>query len=84
MLLVYLPAVFAAAQNPPETGDPYGSRGHPKSPDGKYEWAIRTNHPIRYELIDTSKRKTLATVKSYYPDVDSANIQYAKAAKARA
>jgi hypothetical protein len=79
MLIPCLLAVSAAAQNPPETGDPYVLRGNPKSPDGKYAWAVRTNQPIRYELIDTSNAKAMATVMAYYPDVDTANIQYAKA-----
>ena len=79
MLTIFLLAVSAQAQNPPETGDPYVSRGNPKSPNGKYEWAVRTNYPIRYELIETSSGKTLATVRAYYPDVDCANVQYAKA-----
>jgi hypothetical protein len=79
MLILCLLAISAAAQNPPEKGDPYVPRGNPQSPNGKYEWAVRTNNPIRYELIDTSNGNAIATVKAYYPDVDSANIRYAKA-----
>ena len=72
-------AVTAIAQNPPATGDPYTSRGNPKSPDGKYEWVIRTTSPLRYELLSVLDGKVLATVNAYYPDASSANIQYAKA-----
>jgi hypothetical protein len=79
MLMISLLAVSAAAQNPPESGNPYNSRGNPKSPNGKYEWIVRTDYPIRYELIDISSGKTIAVVKAYYPDVDGANIQFAKA-----
>jgi hypothetical protein len=79
MLAIFLLAVSASAQNPPKTGDPYVSRGNPKSPNGKYEWAVRTNNPIRYELIETSRGTTLATVNAYDADVNSANVQYAKA-----
>src|SRR6516164_8583364 len=39
------------AQNPPLTGDPYTPRGRARSPDGRYEWRIRTVPTIRYELI---------------------------------
>ena len=79
MLLTSLLAVSAAAQNPPDRGDPYVLRGNPKSPDGKYEWAVRTNNPIRYELINVPDGKEVVTVNAYYPDVNSSNIQYAKA-----
>lgn len=72
-------AVTAMAQNPPATGDPYTSRGNPKSPDGKYQWVIRTTSPLRYELMSVLDGKVLATVNAYYPDASSANIQYAKA-----
>ena len=79
MLITSLLAVSAAAQNPPDRGDPYVLRGNPKSPDGKYEWAVRTNNPIRYELINVPDGKEVVTVNAYYPDVNSSNIQYAKA-----
>jgi hypothetical protein len=79
MFLLCLLAVSAVAQNPPEVGNPYASRGDPISPNGKYEWVVRTAYPIRYELIDRSSGKTIVIVKAYYPDVDSANIQFAKA-----
>ena len=72
-------AVTAMAQNPPATGDPYTSRGNPKSPDGKYEWVVRTTNPLRYELRSVLDGKVLATVNAYYPDANSTNIQYAKA-----
>jgi hypothetical protein len=72
-------AVTAMAQNPPASGNPYTSRGNPKSPDGKYEWVVRTTNPLRYELMSVLDGKVLATVNAYYPDASSANIQYAKA-----
>jgi hypothetical protein len=72
-------AVTAMAQNPPATGDPYTSRGNPKSPDGKYEWVVRTTNPLRYELISVLDGKALTTVNAYYSHAESTNIQYAKA-----
>jgi hypothetical protein len=78
-LIPCLLAVSAAAQNPPETGDPYVLRGNPKSPDGKYEWAVRTTNPIRYELVNLPDGKEVVTVNAYNPGVNSSNIQYAKA-----
>jgi hypothetical protein len=78
-LVLGLLAVTAMAQNPPATGNPYTSRGNPKSPDGKYEWVVRTTSPLRYELMSVLDGKVLATVNAYYPDASSANIQYAKA-----
>src|ERR1700722_3788082 len=77
--ILALLAVTAMAQNPPATGDPYTSRGNPKSPDGKYEWVVRTTSPLRYELMSVFDGKVLATVNSYYPDANSTNIRYAKA-----
>jgi hypothetical protein len=79
MLMVCLLAVSAPAQNPPESGNPYISRGNPKSPNGKYEWIVRTDYPIRYALIDIASGKTIASVKAYYPDVYGLNIQFAQA-----
>jgi hypothetical protein len=52
LALCLLTGAAATAQNPSTTGDPYVSRGNPKSPNGKYEWAVRTTNPIRYELIN--------------------------------
>jgi hypothetical protein len=79
MLFVALLMANAFAQNPPATGDPYAPRGNPRSPDGKYEWTVRTTNPIRYELVDLSDGKVLVTVGAYYSDVNSSNIRYAKA-----
>ena len=79
IIILWLLAVSSGAQNPPEKGDPYVLRGHPISPNGRYEWCVRTNYPIRYELIETSDGKMLATVKAYYPDVENSNAQYAHA-----
>ena len=79
MLMLCLTTAAATAQNPPDKGDPYASRGNPKSPDGKYEWTVRTANPIRYELVNASDGKEAVTVNAYNPDVNSSNIQYAKA-----
>lgn len=79
MVILWLIAAAAMAQNPPENGDPYVSRGNPTSPNGKYTWIVRTDIPIRYELVDTSDGKALAVVKASYPENDMLNIQYAKA-----
>src|ERR1700730_11378359 len=78
-LIPCLLAVSVTAQNPPETGDPYVLRGNPKSPNGRYEWAVRTNDSIRYELIDVPDGKEVVTVNAYNPDVNSSNLKYAKA-----
>lgn len=78
-LMLGLLAAAAIAQNPPTTGDPYASRGNWKSPDGKYEWVVRTTNPLRYELINLPDGKVLATVNAYYPEANETNIQYAKA-----
>ena len=78
-LMLGLLAVTAIAQNPPTTGDPYASRGNPKSPNGKYEWVVRTTNPLRYELMNVPDGKVLATVNAYYPDANQTNIQYARA-----
>jgi hypothetical protein len=79
MLTLYLLTATLTAQNPPMAGDPYASRGNPKSPDGKYEWTVRTTNPIRYELVDVLNGKPVVTVNAYYPEVNSSNIRYAKA-----
>jgi hypothetical protein len=70
-------AVFG--QNPPLAGDPYAPRGKSKSPDGNYEWIVRANPTIRYELINISTKNAIATVSSYYPNPDGMNIRYANA-----
>ena len=67
------------AQNPPLTGDPYTPRGRARSPDGRYEWRIRTVPTIRYELIHIATGNAIATVNAYYPDPDEMNIRYAQA-----
>jgi hypothetical protein len=79
LFVFLLLAATAVAQNPPTTGDPYASRGNPKSPDGNYEWVVRTTNPLRYELMNVLDAKVLATVNAYYPDANTTNIQYAKA-----
>jgi hypothetical protein len=79
MLMLCLTTAAATAQNPPDKGDPYASRGNPKSLDGKYEWTVRTTNPIRYELVNVPDGKEAVTVHAYNPDVNSSNIQYAKA-----
>ena len=79
MLILCLVAAVATAQNPPENGDAYVSRGNPTSPNRKYTWIVRTDSPILYELVDTFNGKTLAVVKAFYAEIDALNIQYAKA-----
>src|SRR6202162_5297103 len=79
MLTLHLLTATLTAQNPPMTGDPYASRGNPKSPDGKYEWIIKTTNPIRYQLGNLPAGKTVASVNAYYPEANSSNIHYAKA-----
>jgi hypothetical protein len=79
ILMLCLLTGAAAAQNPPITGDPYASRGNPKSPNGNYEWTVRTTNPLRYELVNLLEGKALVTVNTYYPEANSSNIHYAKA-----
>jgi len=79
ILTLSLLTIAAIGQNPPPTADPYAPRGNPKSPDGGYQWMVRTSNPIGYELLDLHNGKALMTVNAYYPDVNGANLQYAKA-----
>jgi hypothetical protein len=79
LMLCLLTDAAATAQNPRMTGDPYVSRGNPKSPNGKYEWAVKTTNPIRYELVKKPEGREVVTVKASYPEANSSNIQYAKA-----
>jgi hypothetical protein len=67
------------AQNPPNSGDPYKPRGESKSPDGTYTWTVRTDAPIRYELVELASRRPVVTVDSYFPEADPENILYANA-----
>jgi hypothetical protein len=79
MFILLLLSAIALAQNPPNTGDPYVSRGNPKSPDGSLEWTVRTTNPIHYELVNLPEGKALAAVNAYYPEANRSNIRYAKA-----
>jgi hypothetical protein len=79
MFILFLVSAIATAQNPPNTGDPYVSRGNPKSPDGTLEWTVGTTSPIHYELVHLPEGKVLATVNAYYPEANRSNIRYAKA-----
>jgi hypothetical protein len=79
IFILALSAVFATAQNPPMTSDPYAPRGNPKSPDGKYEWIVETTNPIRYKLVAVVDEKELVTVNAYYPEANGSDIRYAKA-----
>jgi hypothetical protein len=79
LLTLFLLTATATAQNPPMTGDPYASRGNPKSPDGKYELIVQTANPIRYILMNVPEGKELLTINAYYPEANSSNILYAKA-----
>jgi hypothetical protein len=77
-LFSLLTMAIAPAQNPPVTGDPYGSRGNPISPDGKYKWIVRTTDSIHYELVELSSGRVIVTVSAYYSDTNNSNIRYAK------
>jgi hypothetical protein len=79
IIVLHFVAAAAFGQNPPLTGDPYAPRGKSKSPDGNYEWVVRTNPTIRYELIDIGTKNAIATISSYYPNPDGMNIRYANA-----
>src|SRR5690348_15560710 len=83
LLHAFLLALIAAGtlfgQNPPLTGDPYASRGNPRSPDGKYVWLIKNSPSIAYVLEQNSSSKVLAEVPAYYPQPDPDNLKYAKA-----
>ncbi len=76
-IIIPLIASTLFGQNPPLTGNPYAPRGKSKSPDGVYEWVVRTDPAIRYELIHIGTRTPVATVSSYYPAPDPMNIRYA-------
>jgi len=78
MFTLCLWTAAATAQNPPMTGDPYASRGNPKSPDGKYEWITKATNPVRYELVNLPGGKAVVSVNAYYPEANSSNIHYAK------
>jgi hypothetical protein len=79
MFTLCLWTAATSAQNPPMTGDPYASRGNPKSPDGEYEWIVKATNPIRYQLVDLAAGKTIVSVNAYYPEANRSNIHYAKA-----
>jgi hypothetical protein len=79
MLALYLSIAIVTAQNPPTIGDPYAARGDWKSPDGKYEWIVRTTSPVSYDLVNVATRQKLVTLNAYYPEANNSNIRYAKA-----
>src|SRR6478609_8798611 len=79
ILTLSLLTIAATAQNPLRTAGPYGPRGNPKSPDGSYQWMVRTSNPVRYELLNLQNGKALMTVNAYYPGANGANLRYAKA-----
>jgi hypothetical protein len=70
-------AVFG--QNLALTGEPFAPRGKSKSPDGNYEWIVKTLPAVRYELINLGTKNAIATVSSYYPDPDETSMRYANA-----
>jgi hypothetical protein len=78
-LVSYFISTPMFAQNPPNSSDPYKPRGESKSPDGTYTWTVRTDAPIRYELVELATRRPVVTVDSYFPEADPANILYANA-----
>jgi hypothetical protein len=79
ILAFYLLTAVVTAQNPPTIGDPYPARGNPKSPDGKYEWIVRTTSPVGYDLLNVATGKKLVTLNAYYPEANDSSIRYAKA-----
>jgi hypothetical protein len=78
-IALHFVAATVFGQNPPLTGDPYAPRGKSKSPDGNYEWIVKTNPTIRYELINIATGNAIAIVNSYYPDPDETSMRYANA-----
>ena len=79
MLAFYLSTAVVTAQNPTTVGDPYAARGNPKSPDGKYEWIVRTTSPLGYDLLNVVTGQKLVALNAYYPEANDSNIRYAKA-----
>jgi hypothetical protein len=79
MLAFYLSTAVVKVQNPTTVGDPYAARGNPKSPDGKYEWIVRTTSPLGYDLLNLVTGQKLVALNAYYPEANDSNIRYAKA-----
>jgi hypothetical protein len=79
LLVILITAETVIGQNPPLAGDPYASRGNPRSPDGKYVWVIKNSPLIEYILEQNSSGKVLAKVPAYFPQPDPDNLKYAKA-----
>jgi hypothetical protein len=79
MLAFYLSTAVVKVQNPTTVGDPYAARGNPKSPDGKYEWIVRTTSPLGYDLLNVVTGQKLVALNAYYPEANDSNIRYAKA-----
>lgn len=79
VVLTWLTASAVMAQNPPLAGDPYVPRGKPTSPGGEYEWRVDSDARISYRLINVETGKELASVNAYYPEMNSADLRYAKA-----
>jgi hypothetical protein len=77
MSLLLITSTFA--QNPPASGDPYRPRGEAKSPDGSYEWIVKTDAPLGYELVRLPDKSPIVTVHSYFSEGDPENVRYAKA-----
>jgi hypothetical protein len=76
---LHLVAAALFGQNPALTGNPYAPRGKSMSPNGIYEWIVKTNPTIRYELINMATKTEIATVSSCYPKPNEMNIRYANA-----
>lgn len=78
-LVVLITAETMIGQTPPLAGEPYASRGNPRSPDGKHVWLIKNSPLIEYILEQNSSGKVLTKVPAYYPQPDPDNLKYARA-----
>jgi hypothetical protein len=79
ILAFSLSTIATIGQVPPRTADPYVPRGNPKSPDGSYQWTVKTSNPIGYQLLRPDNGKVMVTVNAYYPEANGANLRYARA-----
>ncbi|HEY0790282.1 MAG TPA: hypothetical protein VGD78_04380 [Chthoniobacterales bacterium] len=65
LLLIFLPGIAASASGQTPVTQPLGNA---RSPDQHYEWRVRTDNPVRYELTELPGTRVLATVKDYFWD----------------
>jgi hypothetical protein len=51
--------------NPPySSSNLHAPRGNPESPDGRFEWRVKTSDPVAYQLVQKSDQKLLVAVPS--------------------